>query len=179
MAKGSAIFLAKWLAFVLIWTLFEGVILKISCILYNLLAAALSMPSEPLSPPTPESETKTTTNSKSPHVPLPSIEWAMCIVFASVLVGILAGFIVSRILRLAGLATGFNVFRSIPIDFGSFLLGVLIRSVMNAAMLPTSFGKGLMIALIEVSLGGLILVALVIVLVLVAVVFSLDFSQLG
>ncbi len=179
MMKGSAIFLAECVALVLTWTLIGGGILKISCILYNLLAAASSKSSEPLSPPTSESEPETRTNSKSPSVPKPSIEWAMCIVFVAVLVNMLAGFIVNRVLRLAGLATGLSALRSIPNDFVFFLLGVLIHSGINAAMLPASFRKGLMIALIQVFLGTLIIVVLVIVVVLIALVFALDFSQFG
>jgi hypothetical protein len=179
MVKGSAIFLGELLAFVLTWTLIGGVILKVSCILYNLLAAASSMSSEPMGSPTPESEPDTRTNRQSPSVPKPSIEWAMCIVFVAVLVNMLAGFIVNRVLHLAGLATGLNALRSIPIDFVFFLLGTLIHGGINAAMLPTSFRKGLMIALIQVFLSALIIAVLVIVLVLIALVFALDFSQFG
>ncbi|MHB1426427.1 MAG: hypothetical protein ACYC3I_24970 [Gemmataceae bacterium] len=81
-------------------------------------------------------------------VPKPSYEWAMCIFFVVILVNVLCCFILSRISRLTGQATGLSALRSVPILLVCSPLFILKQAGMNAIMLPTSFGKGLLIALI-------------------------------
>lgn len=83
-----------------------------------------------------------------PGVPRLSLDRAMRVVFVTTLVNIGVSFIILRVLRLAGLAAGANAPRSPSLYLLSSPLHILVLSCMNALMLPTSFGKGLLIGLI-------------------------------
>ena len=166
------------LALALAVTLIGGVILKVSCILYNLLACVLSMSFEPPNSYKPESKPVTVTNINPPSVPRPSIEQAMCIVFVAALLSMMAEFIAIRLFRFAGFATGISALRSLPLDLLFFVLAILIHSHINAVMLPTTFGKGLLVALIHVPLSVLVLAVFAFAVGFVAAVYGLDLSWL-
>jgi hypothetical protein len=186
MVHGAAVDLCLLLVAALIGTMLGAFILKASCALYNLLAGALAASSGPPTPRASERPPETRiTNEPDPtlalkddwtprpdpetplSVPWPSFEWAMCIVFVAALVNILAGFVTGRIMRLAGPLTGFSTLRSMPIYLVLVPLGTLMQGGIIAAMLPTRFGKGLLIALIDLFLGALIAVVLYLGLILV------------
>ncbi|HTU90203.1 MAG TPA: hypothetical protein VMF69_09030 [Gemmataceae bacterium] len=83
-----------------------------------------------------------------PSVPKPSFERAMGIVFVAALGNALAGFILLRILHLAGQPDGIRALVSMPIYLVYQPLNFLILSVTIKVMLHTSFGKGLLVALL-------------------------------
>ena len=198
MVHGSAVFLFELLVVVLIGTMIGAFILKTSCALYNLLAGtfakspSLSRPrasdsvpetritSQPGTAPTLADDWAYRQKVETPlSVPKPSFEWAMCIVFVVALVNALVYFLALRIFRLAGMAAGLGALRSWPIDLILCPLSFFIHSGISAAMLPTSFGKGMLISLIYLFLGALVAVVLYFVLVLVVLIFGPEVLQFG
>jgi hypothetical protein len=110
-------------------------------------------------------------------VPKPGLDRAMRIVFVAALVNVGASFIILRVLRLMGLAGGIVAPGSVPLNLVSSPLYFLVLSGLNAVMLPTSFGKGLLIGLIFVVLTCLLILALFVCLV-IAHSFGLSLPRL-
>ena len=108
----------------------------------------------------------------SPGVPRLGLERAMRIIFVVALVNIGTSFIVFRVLRLAGLAAGASALRTLPLYLLSAPLHILVLSCMSALMLPTRFGKGVLVALIFVFLS-LVLGVILFGCVVIAMAFGL------
>lgn len=133
-------------------TLIGAVILRASCSFFNRLGA-----------------------SSGSSVPEPSFGQAMLITFVTTVVNFAASFVVGMMVGVGGAAaaarggqaaaTGINLLAqaiSLPITF-------LILAGMMAAMLPTSFGKACLVALIYIAI---VIVIVVIIAVLIAVLFA-------
>jgi hypothetical protein len=198
MVYGSAIFLCEWLVIVLVATMIGAFILKVSCALCNLLVGAgansYSPPTPSVSPSIPQTGITTEPrallvleDAETPcprieipsWVPKPSFEWAMCIVFAAALVNLVAYFLLDRVLRLAGMATGLNALRSLPMQLIFCPLSFLLHSGMYTAMLPTSFGKGLLIFLIYLMLNALVVAVLFVIGFMIGLAFGLGALRFG
>ncbi|HEY7157605.1 MAG TPA: hypothetical protein VH575_26855 [Gemmataceae bacterium] len=107
----------------------------------------------------------------SSGVPKPTFERALCIIFFAAFINAVMCFIVLRFLRLTGQVAGTAALRTVPFWLLSYPLGILVLSGINAALLPTRFGKGLLIALIFSFLSLLLAVV-----VLIALVFGSGIS---
>ena len=205
MVHGAAVDFWVILGGILIGALIGAVFLKTSCAFYNMLAGSLGKletetKSELAPVLTPDADrtddessaiTKTPLRKRAlaadddwakyesiatlPDVPKPSFERAMGIVFVAALGNALAGFILLRILRLAGQPAGIGALVSMPINLIYDLLNFLILSGTIKAMLPTSFGKGLLVALL---FQLLIAAVLVVVFALIVLIFGLSALRL-
>lgn len=111
-----------------------------------------------------------------PGVPRLSLDRAMRVVFVAALLNIAASFIVLRVLRLAGLAAGANALRSLPFDLVVIPLSLLVLSCLTTVMLPTSFGKGLLVTLIFLFLS-LVLAVILFGCVVIAMAFGMSIPQ--
>ncbi|HEY7427355.1 MAG TPA: hypothetical protein VH682_24185 [Gemmataceae bacterium] len=183
------------LAGIVIGTPIAAVLLKVSCALFNLLAGASGKPSyrparraaagEPetetniMQEPAPASDEGADNENimRSPGVPKPSFEWATCIVLFAALVNAVVSFILLRVLRLAGQVAGSGAFGSVSIYLVFSPLSILVLGGLNAAMLPTSLGKGLLVALVFLLLSILIAAILTAVFVFIALVFGLGVTR--
>jgi hypothetical protein len=88
--------------------------------------------------------------------------------------GTMGIFSVFRVLRLAGQIAGHGVSWSLPNFFVSFPLGFLVPGVLSAAMLPTSYGKGMLVSLIY-----RFLIFLFTAVILIVLVFGLPIARFG
>lgn len=194
MVHGAAVDMFVLLAGTLVGTLIGAVLLKTSCALFNMLAGAWGelasrpMPQEaakkhemgiqvaPASTLTPNGDASDANLETVPGVPKPSFEWAMGIAFVSALVNAVAGFLLYRILRLAGQAPGLDALKSMPFYLVFSPLSFLVHSATIAAMLPTRLGKGLLIAAIYLFFTLLIAAAVV---GSIALVFGLKTARFG
>lgn len=164
-----------------------ALILKASCALYNLLAGVLSKLAShttaverepasiapPTSDPAPANEGAAPTRGGTiPGVPMPRIERAVFIIFLASLIEALGRFTILRLLHLAARSASHGVAGALTLLLLSFPLGILVLAGLNAAMLPTSFGKGLLVALLFVFLFSL--VAILCVFALTAMDFGLS-----
>jgi hypothetical protein len=190
MVNGLAVLFCELIVGILLTTLIGAFILKVSCALFNLLAGVSRKPSagaatgEPgmanLGPPisVPEAEDRweeLEMADTSPGVPIPRFEWAMRILFFATLVNTTGSFIVLRVVRLVWQASVRGSFGAVPIFLIASPLGMLVLGGMCAAMLPTSFAKGLLISL----LFHLLAAALAAVVILIALAFGLRISRFG
>ena len=163
-----------------------AVVLRVSCMLYNLLAGDPDKPSGPTSQSEPETDVighpeandenwaEYQKNLALPGVPRPTLERAMRIIFFAALVNITGSFIVYRILRLMGLASASGTLRSLSILLFFIPLGILVLGGMIAAMLPTSSGKGMLVALLYHLLFFLIVAVLGAAAILIARAFGMN-----
>jgi hypothetical protein len=110
-----------------------------------------------------------------PGVPKPSLEWAMGIFFIATLLSSVSSFILFRVLRMAGLASGSGL---VPIPIVGHVLGTLMLGGLNKIMLPTSFGKGIAVALLALFLGILVAAILAGLFFLIVLIFALDLTRL-
>ncbi|HTU16758.1 MAG TPA: hypothetical protein VMG10_01745 [Gemmataceae bacterium] len=172
---------------ILIAIFISAFFLRLSCILYNLLAGAPDTPSGPTLGGEPETDVighpeamaddwaGYEKSMKLPGVPTPTLERAMRIIFFAALVNTTGSFIILRVVRLIGLVAAQGSVRSLSILLFSTPLGILVLGGMIAAMLPTTFGKGVL-----VSLMYHILVAMLGLAVLFAMmVFGISLSLFG
>ncbi|MGH7174128.1 MAG: hypothetical protein ACRELG_27995 [Gemmataceae bacterium] len=106
-------------------------------------------------------------DSKATHwaggVPKISLGYAMSIVCITAIVNVVLGFLIGRSLRGVGATVGGGLWAVSPL---AFLIALPANLSVMAAMLPTRFGKALLVALLY------LLIWLVLVLALVAVVFA-------
>lgn len=179
MIHGAAVDLFLLLVYALIGTLIGAVILKASCALFNLFAGALGEASSPPMPQEavakhetgiqvepapilmPDDDARNANLESKPGVPKPSFEWAMGIAFVSALVSAVLYFLLFRILRLVGQAPGLDALKSMPFYLVFSPLSFLLHGATIAAMLPTRFGKGLLIAALYLFFSLLIAAAVV------------------
>lgn len=188
MLKGSALDFLLVIGYIVVGAAMGAVFLKAACAIFNLLAGgSVGPPGRPVRRAAArESSTEITTtplqkqlpaaeedlpNSESittalPGVPKPSFEQAMAIVFIVALGNLVMIFILDRLSHLAGQVRGAGALLSIPILFLYCPLAFLIHSGTIKVMLPTTFGKGLLIALLYTFLVGLVLAAAFVVIVL-------------
>jgi hypothetical protein len=131
--------------------LIGAVIFRAACALYNKMAGGRGSPSS---------------------VPEPSFGKAMGIVLLTTLVNGVVGFGIGMVVGIAGVAVHADQ-KAVTIlaQLVSFPVGILVGGGMNAAMLPTTFGRGILVALCQllivlfivivlgVIFGGLALVA--------------------
>lgn len=144
-------------------TLLGSFILKFSCAIYNLIAGVSGAPSSPMATRTPVIATLDQSNAELegdgeevgnemvgilPGVPIPTFEWAMRILFFATLVNTSGSFIIFRFVRLVGLTPGRGPLADLSIFLISSPCGILVLGGICAAMLPTSFGKGLLVSLL-------------------------------
>jgi hypothetical protein len=168
-------------------TLVGPFILQASCALYNLLAGVWGKPANRTGTVAPETNIIGPPNSDLapandgadharagalPGVPTPRIERAIFIMFLTTLVETAGWFIILRLSRLMGQVAGHGAYESLRPLLVSFPLGILVLAGLNAVLLPTSFGKGLLVALLFLFL--FLLVAILFVFVLIAVDFGLS-----
>lgn len=170
MIKGAAVDFFVFVGCILLGTFIGAIFLKAACALLNRLAGvSLEPPARTVrravvSPSSTEITTapvqkqlsvveEELPNSESittslPGVPRPSFEWAMAIVFVAALANALMGFILLRLLRVAGRPSNLDVLVFPPINFFYHALSLLILSGTIKVMLPTSFGKGVVLAVL-------------------------------
>ena len=187
MFKGSALDFFVLVGYIVIGAVVGAVFLKAACALFNMLAGAsgemsdrsarratagesstdiTTAPSQKRLPAAGEDWPDYVNLATLPGVPRPSFERAMAIVFVVALGNLVTIFILHRLSRLAGQVGGSGALFSIPLLFICYPLGFLILSGTIKVMLPTSFAKGLLIALLYLFLLGLLLAAIFFVIVL-------------
>lgn len=187
MFKGSALEFCVLVGYIVIGAVVGAIFLKAACALFNMLAGAssetpdrsarraiegessteiTSAPSQKQLPAAGEDWPEYVNLATLPGVPRPSFERAMAIVFIVALGNLVSIFILHRISRLAGQVGGSGALLSLPLLFVYYPLGFLILSGTIKIMLPTTLGKGLLIALLYLFLLGLVLAAAFIVIVL-------------
>lgn len=178
MVNSLAVLFCELLIAIFLATLIGAFILKVACALYNLLAGAAGKPpidtlENPIPVLGPDGDQADFEHAvESPGVPIPRFEWAMRIIFFATLVNTTGSFIVLRVVRLAGQAFMRRTFESLPIFLVASPLGMLVLGGICAAMLPTSFGKGLLVSLLFHFLTILIAAILAAVVVLVALSYG-------
>lgn len=164
-------------------------VLQTSCSLYDLLTGVsgtaagepntdiIIRPEPDLAPPPDSAEYERIVT--SPGVPRPSFERAVLIFFFAALVNTAGSFILFRIVRLVGQASVNSSFWPLTIVFISSPLGVLVLGGICNAMLPTSFGKGLLVSVLFHLLSILFAALLAAVAVLIVIVFGLRIPGFG
>ncbi len=190
MVNSFAVLFCEVIIGVLIGTLIGAFILKISCAVYNFLAGVSHKPpglpavvaQSGDAPDTPNPAVGTDEAwaeydriAMSPGVPIPRFEWAMRIVFFAALVNTTGSFIVLRVVRLAWQASVRRPIGNLPIFLVASPLGMLVLGGICAAMLPTSFRKGLLVSLLYHLFVALLAAAAV----GIALAFGLKYDWLG
>jgi hypothetical protein len=164
---------------IFIGALVGAVVVQLSCALYNLLVGARGRLVGPAAarelehaPKSDEDWARYERQVMLPGVPRPGFDRAVLIVLIATLVNAPGTFIIFRLLRLAGLATGYSVRGAMlsPVPPAIALpMGILVLAGINAAMLPTTFRKGLLVSL----LSHLLALPLAIVIVWIVLTFGL------
>lgn len=129
----------------LIGTLIGAIILRAACWLLNKLAGGPNAPGA---------------------VPEPSFGKAMGIAFVTALVNAMVGFVL-------GLVGGAAALHPLVVQAISFPVALLVMAGMAAAMLPTTFGKGLLVALLTLVVWVIVAVVIAIVVMIVLVPLGL------
>lgn len=142
-------------------------VLKVSCVLYNVLAGATGKRSgaEAVAAFNPEArnhgeEAAAERTAALPGVPIPTFEWALRIIFFATLINTSGSFIILRFVRLAGLAARGTV-NSVPIVLISSPCGILVLGGLCASMLPCRFFKGLLVSLLFHLFAGILAAAII------------------
>ncbi|HEY7424512.1 MAG TPA: hypothetical protein VH682_09810 [Gemmataceae bacterium] len=141
--------------------LIGAVILQAACVLYNKLAGVEGAWHDLAADDAGPTDSKTT--DWAGGVPKLSLGYALSIVCITAIVNAVVGFLIGRGLRGARPAVGGGLWSVSPL---AFLIALPANLLVMGAMLPTRFGKGLLVALLYLLLW------LVLVLVLVAAVFA-------
>ena len=138
---------------VIIGTLIGAIFLRAACSLYNKLAGGQESPSS---------------------VPEPSMGKAIGITFVTTLVNWGVGFLIGLAVGTAGVFAGADQ-RSITVvaQLLSLPISILVMAGMNAALLPTTFTRGLLVALCYLLVVVFVVVVLFLVIGAVVLVFSL------
>lgn len=174
-------------------TLFGSFVLKFSCALFNFIAGVSGAPSSPMATRTPVIASLDKSNSELrgdeevgnemvvilPGVPMPTFEWAMRILFFATLVNTSGSFIIFRFVRLVGLASGGGALADLSIFLISSPCGILVLGGICAAMLPTNFGKGLLVSLLFHLLVVVFAAVFVGVYVLITLALGLSLPSFG
>lgn len=190
MVNSSAVVFCELVLAFFLGTLIGAVVLQLSCTVYNLFA---SVAGKRAGGPTawPPGHALTSDSDWAlyeriatlPRVPRPGFDRAVRIILLATLVNVPGTFIVFQLLRVAGQATGYALQGFWPVACVSLFLGILVLAGINTAMLPTTFGKGLLISLFSHFLAA-ILAAVIVLIVLtfklpVPILNQLGFSLTG
>jgi hypothetical protein len=112
---------------VVLGTLIGGVILRAACALYNKLAGGKRSPTS---------------------VPEPLLGKAMGITFVTTLVNAIAGVTIGILIGAGGVAAGADQrWTAAMVQLLAFPVSLLVMAGMNAALLPTTVARGLLVAL--------------------------------
>ncbi len=194
MVNALAVLFCELIVAILLGTLIGAFILKVACALFNLLAGASRKPADraasgepgmaplgkPISISGPEDRWEELEEpDTSPGVPIPRFEWAMRILFFATLINTTGSFIVLRLARLVWQPSLRGSLGTLSIFLIASPLGMLVLAGICAAMLPTSFGKGLLISLLFHLLSILIAAALAAVAILLALSLGLSVPRLN
>lgn len=163
-------------------------ILQISCSLYDLLVGVsgtavgetgtdIIRPEPDLSPPPDSEEYERIV--MSPVVPRPSFERAVLIIFFATLVNSMGSFILLRFVRLVGRASVSSSFWPVMVILIASPLGVLVLGAICNSMLPTSFGKGLLVSLLFHILSILLAALVATIVISIVIVFGLHIPWFG
>jgi hypothetical protein len=191
MVNEFAVLFCELIVGILLATLSGAFILKVSCALYNLLAGVsrkstanpatgereITVLGKPITISGPEDrweeyEEEHERIDTSPGVPIPRFEWAMRILFFATLINTTGSFIVLRVARLVWQATVRGHIGTLPIFLVASPLGMLVLGGICAAMLPTRFGKGMLVSL----LFHLLVAVLAAIIVVLLILFVPDFN---
>jgi hypothetical protein len=124
---------------ILIGTLIGAVILRAACALYNAMAGGKGSPY---------------------RVPEPELGKAMGIVLVTALINIAASFVLGLAVGGGAAATGTGVEGpALLLQLVSLPLSLLVMAAMLTAMLPTTFGRGILVALCNLLITILVVVA--------------------
>lgn len=145
----------------MIGCLLGAVILQAACVLYNKFAGVEEAWHDLTADDAGQTDSKTM--DWAGGVPELSLGYALSVVCITAIVNVVVGFLVGRALRGARSAVGGGLWAVSPLAFLSALPANLL---VLGAMLPTRFGKGLLVALLY------LLIWLVLVLAIVAAVFA-------
>lgn len=136
-------------------------LLQAACVLYNKLAGVEE--SGQCLEADDARQTASTTTEWAGGVPKLSLSYALGVVCITMIVNAVVGFLIGRSLRGARVAAGGGLWAVSPF---AFLVALPANLLVMSAMLPTRFGKGLLVALLYLLLW------LVLVLAIVAAVFA-------
>lgn len=169
---------------ILIAVLIGSFILKWSCVLFDFFAGVKGQPVGPTAPvikPPAELTSKEGGDDEEsadeivaalPGVRIPTFEWAMRMIFFATLVNTSGSFIIFQFVRLVGVTAGRGVLTNLSIFLISSPCGILVLAGICAAMLPTHFGKGLLVSLLFHFLVVLLAAAVAAVVYLLALSFG-------
>ncbi len=138
-------------------------ILRAACVLYNKLTGVEESRHGSEADGAGEADSKTTDGAVG--VPRLSLSHALSVVCITLIVNVVLGFLIGRGLRAARLGFGGSLWAASPI---AFLIALPANLLVMGALLPTRFGKGLLVALLY------LLIWLVLVLAIVAAVFAVS-----
>lgn len=150
-----------YLGLSMIGSLIGAVILQSACVLYNKLAGVEGAWHDLTADDAGQADSRT--SDWAGGVPKLSLGYAMSIVCITAIVNAVVGFLIGRGFRGARPAVG-GLWVVSPL---AFLLALPANILLMGAMLPTRFGKGLLVALLY------LLIWLVLVLAIVAAVFAI------
>jgi hypothetical protein len=147
----------------LVGTLTGAFVLQLACNLFNRLAGVsggrtgAAATWKPLPSPKSDEEWRLYDRIATlPGVHRPAFNRAMFVVLVATLVNGTGTFIIFQLLRLAGEATRYVLAGPLPVACIALPMGILVLACINAIMLPTSFGKGLMVSLLSHLLAGVL-----------------------
>lgn len=102
---------------------------------------------------------------KSTRVPVPEFGQAMAITLGTTIVNFGVGLVIGFVFGFGGAAAGLQArAMSVPAQLVSIPVSFLVLSAMLSSMLPTTFGKAMVVAVLQLVVTVLIIFGLVIVL---------------
>lgn len=143
-----------------------AIILQAACVLYNKLAGVEGAWRDLTADDTGHTDSKTT--DWAGGVPKLSLGYAMSIVCITAIVNAVVGFLIGRGFRGARAAVDAGLFSVSPL---ALLMALPANLLLMGAMLPTRFGKGLLVALLYLLMWLILVLAIVVAVFTVAVVF--------
>lgn len=140
----------------LIQILAGAVILRLSCAVYNLFAGASGNHNGVTAARLPRHPLKSGADrglyqgsGTISGVPMPDFDKAVGIVFLATLINAPGTFTIFKLLRVAGQASLANYNYFLPTACIALPMGILVLAGINTCILPTRFGKGLLVSLLS------------------------------
>lgn len=173
MVDNAAVLLCEFAVFFFVKILIAAAVLQLSCALYNLFSGAsgkrvgttsASLPRDSLQPAAQRGLYYRSGTFSG--VPRADLDVAVRIVFFATLINVPGTFIIFKLLTLAGQVSLANDNYVLPTACLALPMGIFVLAGLITCLLPTSFGKGLLVSLLSHLLAAIL--ATVIVLIVLA-----------